>query len=158
MSVFVSTQNVAAHKHFNLWTQWTWRYTWESCLCWKAISPQPQTSDIWECEEDIIHDRSLPCMAGPIWTLKNKKEKMFTAHLLNVSLFQAVAVRQIIELIAVLFTVINPHRDCVYDVDPAHWWCGAFSCPDLKFIWQTVYLFSELHRGLLQRWEQAPPF
>lgn len=45
---------------------------------------------------------------------------MFTAHLLNVSLFQAVAVRQIIELIAVLFTVKNPHRDCVYNVDPAH--------------------------------------
>lgn len=39
---------------------------------------------------------------------------------LNVSLLQAVAVCKVVELIAALLTVINPHGHCVHDVNPAH--------------------------------------
>lgn len=77
-------------------------------------------------------------------------------HTLNVSLLQAVAVCKVVELIAALLTVINPHGDCVHDVNPAHWWRGTFCRPHLDFVWQVVHLFSELQRGPLQRREQAP--
>ncbi len=49
-----------------------------------------------------------------------KKKSILWRPLLNVSLFQAVAVCQIIKLITALLTVVNPHRDCVYYINPTH--------------------------------------
>lgn len=64
-----------------------------------------------------------------------KINKTFSGGPLNVSLFQAVAVCQIIELITALLTgVVNPHGHCVYDINPTHCRCGPFSWPALDFI------------------------
>lgn len=79
-----------------------------------------------------------------------KINKRLSGGHLNVGLFQAVAVCQIIELVTVLLTgVVNPHRDCVYYINPAHCWCRALPCPSLNFIRQVVHFLFELRGGLL---------
>lgn len=76
---------------------------------------------------------SLSCMlvqCGPL-----KINKGFSGGPLNVSLFQAIAVCKIVELITALLTgIVNPHRDGVHYINPAHCRCGTFSRPSLDFI------------------------
>lgn len=98
---------------------------------------------------------SLSCMSVQYHPLKINKK--LSGGPLNVSLFQAIAVCQIIELITALLTgVVNPHGDCVYYINPANCRSGTFSCPSLDFIGQIVHFLFELEGGLLQRWKQTP--
>lgn len=75
--------------------------------------------------------------------------------ILNVSLFQAITVK-IIKLIAALLTVINPHGHRVDDIDVTR--CGAFSSPSLYFIWQIGDFLFQLEGRLSKRRQQIPSF
>lgn len=130
-----------------------------SCFCWDIRHCSQATALIkaviltFSEERNYAH-HSLACTLvqyGPI-----KINTIFSCGPLNVSLFQAIAFSQIIELIIALLTGIeNPHWNCI-NIRPAHCRCGAFPRPTFNFIWQIVHFLFELEGGLLQWWEQAP--
>lgn len=77
---------------------------------------------------------------------------------LNVRLFEAVAFRQVVELVRVLLTAVeNAHRNGIYDVDASHSGRGTFPCASFDLIGQIVHCLLELEGGLLERRQEAPP-